>query len=261
MKTLLFYFFIGFAAPLAAQGIAIANDIKTYLQAKKVEGLEQIEGRVPANPPAHRIGGQLVDEAHSVVFKAFRQHPEWQSVVLVADWTASMYPYLGQVLAWHELNADKQLVSELFLFNDGDDALFPNRSKTVGKTGGIYAVNPNDSTALFETMAKAVDNGQGHDSEENDVEALLFAQQRHPQADYLVLIADNSPVRDLSLLPQLQKPVHIVLCNDGWVYDYVKIAYETGGSITLLADQLDFSDKSKVDPQQIWLGGMRYSLR
>lgn len=246
--------------PIAAQGAVIAEDIRQYIQAKTEEkAMEADAGRVPPTKQ-HSVGGQAIDEANSTVFKAFRMHPEWQSVVLVADWTASMYPYIGQVLAWHQVNADKKLVSDMILFNDGDDVLYPNRSKTIGKTGGIYRVNPNDAQMLFQTIEQATDNGDGGDSEENDLEALLTAQQYHPNAPYLILIADGSSVRDMSLLPQLRKPIHIILCSEGWLMDYVQMAYATGGSITLLSDHIDFSDKSKIDKNNIKLSGIRYSI-
>lgn len=225
---------------------------KAEEERKKVE-----DSRTP--PPS--IGGQAVDEANSVVFKGFNMHPEWDEAVLVADWTGSMYSYVGQVLAWHQMNLDKGILKEMVLFNDGDDNTRLTSRKIIGNTGGIYYTNPSDMDDVLATVEKAVDNGDGGDGPENDLEAILKAQQKFKDADYFILIADNSAVRDMALLPRIKKPVHILMCDGGWINDYVRIAYETGGSITLLNDHLDFSDKSTIDEGNIMLSGMRYDMR
>jgi len=208
-------------------------------------------------------GGGQVDEAHSVVYKAFLQHPEWQKAVVVADWTGSMYPYTGMVLRWHKQNVDKQVIANLVLFNDGDDNIRGGKAKVAGHIGGIYHTDPKDIEGLLGVIETAVNNGDGGDSEENDIEALLSAQAQYPDAPYLILIADNSPIRDMELLGKLTKPVHVLLCNGGYVPDYMKLAYTTGGSITLLEDDLDFATLAKkpgFDPSNLHLNGVKYNL-
>jgi hypothetical protein len=254
-------------ASIAQQGEKISNEVRKYVEAKKVEGFENTKSTKSIEPKSieprksHRIGGQEVDEANSAIFKAFRTHSDWKKVVLIADCTASMYPYIGQVVAWHQANMSQNLLLDVFLFNDGDDARRPkNLPKIDGKVGGVYAANPNDMNSFLATLATTIDGGDGDDAPENDLEAILAAQAKQPQAKYYVLIADNSAIRDMSLLPQIKKPVHIILCNGGWVGDYVRLAYHTRGSITLLGDQIDFRQPNKIDKKNIILGGMRYEI-
>lgn len=273
MKNILFIaLFSALAMQVQAQaGSQIARDVRTYLDAKKTEGIEEIKSIEPRKTgevrksvePAktHSIGGQKVDEANSTIFKAFRMHPEWKNIVLVADCTGSMYPYIGQILAWHQSNTKHKLLSDILLFNDGDDNVRGNKIKTIGSVGGLYWVNPDNIDELLKTLETAINNGDGDDAEENDLEALIAAQKRHPKAKELVLIADNSPIRDMSLVAQLTKPVHIIMCNNGWVGDYVQLAYLTGGSITFLADHKDFSDKPKLANQDITINGLKYTLK
>jgi hypothetical protein len=49
----------------------------------------------------------------------------------------------------------------------------------------------------------------------------------------LVLLADDSDIRDMSLLKRIRKPVHIVLCGTkrGINPQYIKLAIQTKGSI------------------------------
>ena len=88
-------------ASAAQQGEKIANDVRKYVEAKKIEGFENTKTTTSIEPKkttsveprkSYSIGGQEVDEANSAIFKAFRTHSEWQKVVLIADCTASMYP-------------------------------------------------------------------------------------------------------------------------------------------------------------------------
>jgi hypothetical protein len=262
--------FIGLLLSLGSQiqaqsGAEVSRDVRLYLESKKVESIDvvkSIEPRKSVEPSkTHVIGGQKVDEANSTVFKAFRMHPEWKNMVLVADCTASMYPYIGQILAWHQSSGKNKLLLDILLFNDGDDKIRNGKPKIVGNVGGLYWVNPDNINDLLKTLENAVNNGDGDDSQENDIEALLAAQKRHPKAKELVLIADNSPIRDMSLASQLRKPVHIIMCNGGWVGDYVQLAYLTGGSITFLTDHKDFSDKSKIRKDDININGFKYDLK
>ncbi|MDQ3072569.1 MAG: hypothetical protein M3Q97_04815, partial [Bacteroidota bacterium] len=181
------------------------------------------------------IGGQVVNDSVSAVFKAFEDHPEWKNVLIVADWTGSMYPYLGQVMRWHRLNIDKQVIKHIVLFNDGDGNLrSPDSQKIVGRTGGIYHADPLNMADFLEKVKIAVDNGSGDESEENDLEAITEGIRTYDDIDCVVLIADNSEVRDMALLSMINKPVHVVIYDGGYVADYVKIAYQTGGSITTI---------------------------
>jgi hypothetical protein len=76
-------------------------------------------------------------------------------------------------------------------------------------------------------------NGDGGDLPENNVEALLKAEQLNPGGE-LVLIADNwaSP-RDLSECDKINSPVHVILCSarSGVNPDYLFLARVTNGSV------------------------------
>ncbi len=264
-----------------AQGAKVAREMREYINATEDYKMEVIEEKVydvetdsyMAMPSVkivpkddkkeykpREIGGQKVNDANSVIYKAFHQHPEWKNVSIVADWTGSMYAYVGQIMRWHKLNMDRKLVKHMVLFNDGNDNKRQSSRKIVGSTGGIYYADPHDLDDLLAKVEQAVDNGDGGDAEENDLEAVLAAIDRYNTKE-VVLIADNTSVRDMELLSGVNKPVHVILCNGGWVQDYIEIAYRTGGSITTINDELDFSDKRGMDPNNIVFNGLRYKIK
>lgn len=264
--TLLFKFilplvFIFITLEVFPQGAEIARELDEYINSEDDFGFKPIKKGHKKTSKKHYIGGQQVEETNSVIYKAFEMHPEWKKTTVVADWTGSMYQYVGQIMRWHKQNIHKKLLQNLVLFNDGDDNLRNGAEKIIGNTGGIYYADPNDMDDFLKKVEVAVDNGGGGDSEENDVEAIIAAQKKYPKTDEIVLIADNTSIRDIELVNQIKRPVHVLLCNSGWVYDYVKLAYETGGSITTPTDDLDFSNKNEVDSQNIILDGVKYRIK
>jgi hypothetical protein len=55
------------------------------------------------------------------------------------------------------------------------------------------------------------------------------------------LIADGrSAVRDMALLKEIKKPVHVILCGISRqiLLDYVKIAYETNGTVHTIEEDI-----------------------
>lgn len=160
----------------------------------------------------------------------------WKNVTIVSDWTASMYPYTTQVLRWHISRLEDSNISNFVFFNDGDNK--KNNEKVIGETGGIYAIQSDSFRLVIDLMKYVMEQGSGEDLPENDVEALLFSIDSFPNAQALVLIADNkSAVRDIGLLNQITKPVHVVLARvfmDDVAYirsHYLKMAIVTGGSL------------------------------
>ena len=111
-------------------------------------------------------------------------------------------------------------------------------------------------------MLQAIQNGSGGDIAENDIEALIAAQQQCPDCENLVLIADNNaPVKDISLLSKVNKPVKVILCGSQYYLnpDYLKIARETGGSVhTMEADitRLAFLKEGEI----FEFNGIRYRI-
>lgn len=238
---------IGSNAMVKAQGSVIAEEIRSYINAPSSD--EKIAVTTPkgethyvrsaATTTTHHIGGHNTSN-NTVVFDAFNAHPEWQDMNVVVDWTGSMYSYVGQVVRWHHVNKDKQLIHSMVLFNDGDDRLRQGGRKVIGSTGGIYFPNHTDLDDFLKTVALAVDNGGGGDGPENDVEAIIAAQSNDPTGRPFVLIADSSGIRDISLLTQIERPVHVIMCNNP-TSDYVRLAQYTKGSLTWPGGYTDYS--------------------
>jgi len=206
------------------------------------------------------LSGENQDDKSSIVSQSFDE--SWSSILLVADWTGSMYDYAPQALRWHLDNRSQVPIRHLVLFNDGDGK--STAQKEIGATGGIYFVNnPSDENQVLQTVAEVVDKGSGGDGPENDIEAILSAIQKYDLAEpgsrhpigfnQIVLIADgDAKVRDMELLPRVPYPVHVVACRGlKDMGDYLKIACETGGSLAFESQRIDFS---KEKPQSATFG-------
>lgn len=168
---------------------------------------------------------------------------KWDDLVVVVDVTCSMDPFLEEYLLWLVIQNNVSRIVGCVFFNDGDGT--PVEVKNIGSTGGIRH-SSNNLRELADTMVKSISFGCSGDEAENDLEALLYAQQQFQSASSIMLIADNrSAVRDLELLSQLQTPVHVMLCGqrEGGKNlppheDYLTIAYRTGGSLHTLEEDI-----------------------
>lgn len=201
----------------------------------------------------------------STVIQVVQRHPEWQDMLVVVDWTGSMYQYGAQLVLWHQksLIYNQNRTRHFVFFNDGNSK---NRNqKVIGKTGGIYLTGAENIEKVVLTMEKVMLKGDGGDPEENDLEALLKATQLLEGYQDVILIADNkSDVRDLQLLSKLNRPVHIILCGiaaDNYINtDYVKIAFHSGGSLHTIDEDLE--QLQELQPgERIAIGNMRYEIR
>lgn len=188
----------------------------------------------------------------STVLRVLERHPEWKNSLIVMDWTASMYQYGAQLLMWHRLNLEKNIsqVSHFVFFNDGDAKI--TNQKIIGKTGGIYKATSNSLEDVIRIMNKTMDAGTGGDIVENDLEAVLMGITQIRDFDEIILIADNTGVRDLKLLSKIKQPIHVIICdpeNDYVNPEYMKIAFETGGSLhTITEDITNLSQLSQDSP-------------
>ncbi len=198
----------------------------------------------------------------SSVLKAFARHPEWKDKLVLTDVTGSMAPYSTQLLVWYKLKESTDDVKRFEFFNDGDNK--PDYAKRIGTTGGIY-FSPGDKG--YEMMEKTVRNamraGSGGDAPENNIEALLRGIENCPECGDVIMIADNwAPVKDLSLLNQVKRPVKIILCGatTGIINaDYLEIARRTGGSIHTM--EKDIMDLGKVtEGSEITIGKVTYRV-
>ncbi len=198
----------------------------------------------------------------SLIFHVFERNPQWQDMLVVSDWTASMYVYGTQAVMWQKENLDNKKIGYFVFFNDGNKK--KNDKKEPGKTGGIYSVKAEDTERVIKTMRKVMEKGQGGDREENDIEALQYALKKYENTKEVILIADNkSEVRDLSLIGGIKKPVRIIVCGTSEKSaireDYIKLAMKTGGSLhTLTADYDNLHQLS--EGETVFIEDVRYKL-
>ena len=186
----------------------------------------------------------------------------YDSAVYVVDVTCSMDFFLDEYLLWLSLTEDTPHLLGGVFFNDGDN--LPDEAKPIGMTGGIRATSSTLEEAT-EVLATSISYDCGGAAPENDLEALLYAQAHFPEAKQFILVADNgSDVRDLELLSQLEKPVHVILCSPSELgeknppnADYVSIAQATGGSLSSLREDLQILQDSKK-PNEITVGRWKY---
>ena len=159
---------------------------------------------------------------------------------IVTDVTGSMGPYSAQVLLFLKYNSEVLKNSRFTFFNDGNGA--PELIKRIGSSGGVYNVNSNNFDTIYRTILTAMENGNGGDIPENNIEAIISACKKWPDIDTVLMIADaGAPIKDIVLLKQLKKPVSIILCGnvDGNVpFDYFMLARETGGTIIQTNDEI-----------------------
>lgn len=179
----------------------------------------------------------------SAVYKILERNAQWTNAVVVLDWTGSMYHHGAMAVLYNILQFDKAQFSHFVFFNDGNNKA--NRKKKIGKTGGILMVNANETEKLIKSFYRVQKRGSGGDSQENDVEALLKAMRKFPDAEHFILVADNvSCMRDFVLVEKLKKPVHIVLAGNYQLinHQYINLAYKTQGSLHTFEDDIwDFS--------------------
>jgi hypothetical protein len=178
----------------------------------------------------------------SVVYKIMeRNKKNWKNVLVVGDWTGSIYPYSSQIVNWHRLHLKDGIIKHFVFFNDGDDK--KDKDKKIGETGGVYFTKTNDINHIIEVMTQALKNGHGGDVPENDIEAILAGIAQYKDVEEVVLIADNnSPIRDIKLAPNITKPVRVILCGveNGRVNpQYVNLAKFTKGSIHTIEEDID----------------------
>ena len=177
----------------------------------------------------------IEDTATNSVFKVFTRNPKWKKNIIVTDLTSSMYPYAKQINTWLKLYFMKDTAQQYFVFfNDGDSK--KDIDKKIGATGGIYFCKAKTCDDLVNAMKLTIKKGEGGDSPENVVEAILAGIKKIRKPDNIILIADNwAKVRDLSLLSRIKIPVRVILCGvfEGMEIntDYLNIAYKTRGSI------------------------------
>ena len=204
----------------------------------------------------------------SIVFSVLDRNPQWNNMLLVMDWTGSMYKYGASVLLWNRLNYERNAVKHYVLFNDGGS--MSDNKKIIGRTGGILSMNPDSFEQVLFTMQEMEEAGTGGDVIENDIEAILYGLDSLSTINELILIADNnSNMRDMALLDKLegyQQPVRVILCGIGDPSSlpypnpqYLQLAYRTGGSLHTLEEDI-LSLKKLLEGEEIQIGWQTYRL-
>lgn len=217
-----------------------------------------VEQRSTSSATAKKVLRFMAQERHYVdssVYKVLDRHPEWRDASLVLDWTGSMYGYGAEAILWHVLNEPTSGIDQVFFFNDGDRK--KKRKKVPGYTGGIYQVDAHPASKSLKYFRKVKNKGNGGDSPENDVEAVLTAIKAVPEAGSVILVADNkSCIRDFILLQHLNRPIHIILCGaeQGINHQYINLAWQSNGSLHLEEEDFDFSNKQLNDGKVVILG-------
>ncbi|MFK7784443.1 MAG: hypothetical protein AB8B56_04960 [Crocinitomicaceae bacterium] len=180
------------------------------------------------------------------VFKGLQVMDRSERSALVMDVTGSMSENVATMKRWINSNQDSLNFTSFTFFNDGDDR--PTRKKKIGSTGGIYTTFrlSNMDALVTQTMRK----GSGGERPESDIEALLHTQEKDTLCDVILLIGDNySEVRDLELLPKLNKRVNVLVCSlKGSIRpDYLLIAKNTSGYLLYNGERIDLQSVRKGD--------------
>lgn len=203
---------------------------------------------IPVKPdvqmtPIEKVERYLVEVGgiqDSIVYKAFEDHKSWKNALVVMDMTGSMYQYAPQAVLWHLKNMEKSGINFFCYFNDGDRK--PEIEKKIGETGGIYFQEANKPDKLVPLFYRVMKSGYGGETlDENDIEAIVKAEEHFDgKFETLILVADNTNIRDKELISKIKHPVKVVLvgCEWGINVEYINLAYKTGGSLHTIEDDV-----------------------
>ena len=200
-----------------------------------------------------------MEEQDSLVFKAISRN-NWTNMLMICDVTGSMTPYTGQLLLWLKLNIDKGKISHFVFFNDGDNLL--TGSSGGGMTGGIYPVTSNHFDDVTAVMFTCMQNGDGGDTPENNIETAITAIKLFPECDTIVMIADNfATPHDLEMLSKVHKPMKIILCGTyaGINVKYMNMIRKNHGSLHTIEQDI-FNLSQMREGESIEINGIDYIL-
>jgi TonB family protein len=215
----------------------------------------------PETAPEEREGCQFIvlysadrkkeagydQKKEAAVSTVLNRKTDWKNLAVVCDVTASMSPYIRDLMGWFRTNQNR--IIHFSFFNDGD--MTPDSQKQIGATGGIYPIGSISAEAVEKELERAMRAGYGGDIPENDVEALLEAEQQAPLAERLLWIADNYALpRDKELLSRIKKPLSIILCTRGESLnpEYLTLARKARASVhTLGGDLPDLTELKNGD--------------
>ncbi len=199
-------------------------------------------------------------KSDSLVMKVLDRNKDWKKMLVVEDVTGSMMPYIADLLLWNALKGNLQNTSHFVFFNDGDSKTIED--KVIGSTGGLYHAKPKNVEVLEETMISAIAAGDGDDTPENDIEAVLAGIKACPDCEEVILISDNNATpRDLELVSQITKPVRVILCGVRYAPNpaHLFIAWKTKGSLHTIKEDITKLKEMK-EGETITIMGRSYKI-
>ncbi|MEI6124106.1 MAG: hypothetical protein WCQ95_10830 [Bacteroidota bacterium] len=244
------------AERIAAEDKRRKEEEATFIAKCKKLGITPEEGR-------KRDIDSYLDALQSyadTVISAVLDRNNWQDKLIVCDLTGSMSPYYAQLTVWYQLHYKKEKNLQFVFFNDGDNKA--DSDKKIGETGGIYYSPSKGVDSLSRFIARVSSRGSGGDCAENNIEALLKGTKMATPFKELVMIVDNnSPIKDISLLTKFKVPVHIILCGviDWVLADYLLVAWKTKGSVHTIEQDIT-NIASMMEGQDVVINGITYRI-
>lgn len=209
----------------------LKREHEEFLAWCKKEGLTEAEG--------HRKRLMESSGTKDTVVMAVLNRNRWYEKLIVCDLTGSMDPYANQLAVWYQLHYKKEKNLQFVFFNDGDSK--SDASKVIGSTGGIYYQPGKGMDSLIILMSKVRSRGNGGDCPENNMEALIKGvRMANPYKELVMIVDNNAPVKDIELLKDFNRPVHIILCGayKHILTDYLQIAWKTKGTIHTIEEDI-----------------------
>jgi len=201
----------------------------------------------------------IYKQSPDLILKVLDRNKQWKNCLVVTDVTGSMYPYLAQFKLWHQQNIKYSTNRQFVFFNDGNRT--PDKSKVVGKVGGVYFIKTAHFDSLMNIMQLAMLRGNGGDIPENNIEAVLTGIKRGQQIKEVIMIADNiATPRDLDLLSQVRVPIRLILCgthSGPFNVNYLNMIKKNKGSIHTIEEDLNGISSIK-EGETLLLEGYKY---
>ncbi|HTL81181.1 MAG TPA: hypothetical protein VL651_05730, partial [Bacteroidia bacterium] len=235
-----------------------------YAKMMKEEAARQEAERIAdsiakANPQSLASGPNLVAPAF--------EKNNWKSPLIICDVSSSMDMIMGDLEDWFRKNASKYPDAQFVFFNDGDGKA--SDLKKSGETGGIYYTPSLPIDKLIVFMNDIHTRGEDDDEPDNYMEALIKGVQlaKKPFSDIVLIVDNHATVSDMDLLPQFDKPVHIIVtcsikagCIYGFVQpDYLKIAWKTKGTVHV--NNQDYNEIGNMkNGDEIAIGSGKFKL-
>jgi hypothetical protein len=188
---------------------------------------------------------------------------DWENIGITADLTGSMSKYTAQILYWIrlDLQMESSRLKHVTFFNDGDRK--SNRLKYIGQTGGIYHIKATNFEEIKRTAVLCIRAGNGGDTPENNVEAILEAMRYCQECDRFIMAADNlATPRDIEIASQIQRPISIISCGATNEINpaYLNLARNTMGSLHTRTQ--DFNDLHSLREGEVfYIEGVKYEVK